>query len=175
MPKFYFVRHGEPDFSEANTGIYQEFGFNMATLSKKGIEQIKETAKDPRLKTAKLIIASPYGRALHSAAIISKELGLDIAVESGLHEWVADGTFESYLSDEEAGKSYKEFTEHKGIKDATCKYKWESAEDIAARVNKVLDKYSDLDEAIVVCHGTLMQYFLGIPHPDKGQIAEHVR
>lgn len=36
MAKYYFVRHGEADFTEANTKIYQGWGFNMLTLSRKG-------------------------------------------------------------------------------------------------------------------------------------------
>ncbi len=38
------------------------------------------------------------------------------------------------------------------------------------RVTKVLDKYKDYHAVIVVCHGTLMQYVLGIEHPENGQI-----
>ena len=32
---FYFVRHGEPDYSERNTKIYQGFGAHLAGLSEK--------------------------------------------------------------------------------------------------------------------------------------------
>ena len=80
MAKFYFVRHGEADVSDANKKIYQDWGFNMLTLSEKGIAQIKNSAKDERLKGADIIITSPCGRALHTAAILSKELGVDIKV-----------------------------------------------------------------------------------------------
>ena len=46
----------------------------------------------------------------------------------------------------------------------------ESAKQMKKRVMKVLNKYKDFDSVIVVCHGTLMQYVLGIPHPENGQI-----
>ena len=36
------------------------------------------TAKDYRLKDCEIIVSSPYTRALQSAAIISKELSIDI-------------------------------------------------------------------------------------------------
>ena len=36
MTTFYFIRHGQADFSEANTKIYKENGFNMFTLSEEG-------------------------------------------------------------------------------------------------------------------------------------------
>ncbi len=39
-----------------------------------------------------------------------------------------------------------------------------------ARVFAVLDKYRDRRCVIAVCHGTLMEYVLDIPHPSNGQI-----
>ncbi|MDE6839237.1 MAG: hypothetical protein K2P49_00050 [Oscillospiraceae bacterium] len=38
------------------------------------------------------------------------------------------------------------------------------------RVFAVLEKYTGCRCVIVVCHGTLMQYVLDIPHPSNGQI-----
>ena len=61
---FYFVRHGEPDYSERNTKIYQGFGAHLAGLSEKGIRQIKKTAGDPRLKNADIILSSPLRKGL---------------------------------------------------------------------------------------------------------------
>ena len=78
MTTFYFVRHGHMDTSMAGKKFYKDFSYNMMTLSEKGIGQIKETAKDVRLANAELIIASPFGRTLHSAAILSKELNIDM-------------------------------------------------------------------------------------------------
>ena len=98
--KIYLVRHGKTDYSEKNTKIYQGFGVNLAPLSASGIAQIQKTAKDPRLKKARLIVSSPYTRALQTAAILSKELGLDIAVETDLHEWIADKRYQS-ISEED--------------------------------------------------------------------------
>ena len=49
MTTFYFVRHGQMDTSMAGNKFYKGFSYNMMTLSEKGINQIKETAKDARL------------------------------------------------------------------------------------------------------------------------------
>lgn len=57
----------------------------------------------------------PFGRALHSAAILSEKLQLDIKVETDLHEWQANIQTFDYLSDEEAEMNYKELTRHRGI------------------------------------------------------------
>ena len=68
MAIFYFVRHGQMDMSMAGEKFYKGFAVNMMTLSEKGVNQILETAKDERLANAELIITSPFGRTLHSAA-----------------------------------------------------------------------------------------------------------
>ena len=90
---FYFVRHGETDYTERGTKIYQGHGTNLAPLSETGIGQIKKAAKDIRLQEANLILCSSYTRAVQSAAILSKELGLEIRIETDLHEWVANDLY----------------------------------------------------------------------------------
>ena len=55
---FYFIRHGQTDYSERNTKIYQGFGVNLSRLSPTGIQQIKEAARDKRLKDADIILSS---------------------------------------------------------------------------------------------------------------------
>ena len=57
---FYFVRHGETDYTERGTKIYQGHGTNLAPLSETGIGQIKKAAKDNRLQEANLILCSSY-------------------------------------------------------------------------------------------------------------------
>lgn len=170
MTTFYFIRHGQMDTSMAGEKFYKGFSYNMMTLSEKGMKQIREAAKDVRLAGAELIIASPYGRTMHSAAILSKELNLEIKVETDLHEWLADAVTYEYLPDELAEESYKALTENEGRHPAGKICSWESAEQMKKRVRKVLDKYTNYNSVIVVCHGTLMQYVLGMPHPENGQI-----
>ena len=57
-------------------------------------------AVDARLKTAELIVSSPYTRALQTAAIISRETGLKICIEVDLHEWETDKTNQYTTSEE---------------------------------------------------------------------------
>ncbi|MBO5489075.1 MAG: histidine phosphatase family protein [Eubacterium sp.] len=172
MSTFYFIRHGQMDTSMAGKKFYKGFSYNMMTLSEKGIQQIHDTAKDERLSGADLIIASPFGRTMHSAAILSKELNVEMKVETDLHEWLADGVNYEFLSDEEAGKFYQCLTENKGRHPQGEMCVWESAEQMKVRVMNVLKRYTRYPSVIVVCHGTLMQYVLGIEHPQNGQIEE---
>ncbi len=174
MTTFYFIRHGQTDLSQGNTKFYRGRGSHLLTLSKRGIEQIKSAAHDDRLKAAELIITSPFGRALHSAAILSKELGLELRVETDLHEWASDTAEFSYLPQEEADRRFQKLLDNNGKHPAGEAPGWESAGQMKERVFAVLEKYRDYRCVIVCCHGVLMQYVLGIPHPANGQIEKFV-
>ncbi len=167
----YLVRHGKTDYSLQNTKIYQGYGVNLSPLSKEGIEQIHITSKDPRLKDADLILSSPYTRALQTAAIISKAIGVDIAVETDLHEWIANRNY-IYEDDETAVRAYSEYTKNCGEYSNNSKWNWETSSDIRARVIPVLQKYKHLDKVVVACHGTLIQAITGGHLPKNGEIVE---
>lgn len=172
MAEFYFIRHGEPDNSEKNTKIYQGFGVNFAPLTRLGIAQIKEASKDPRLADADLIICSPYTRALQTAAVLSKELGTDILVETDLHEWVANKNY-VYEDNDTAEISYRDFIENEGIYPGGEERIWESVASMRARVSRVLEKYKKYHKVIVACHGMLIQAATGGAHPAHGEIVKY--
>ena len=168
---FYLVRHGEPDYSEIDTKVYRNFGAHMCPLTDKGRDQIKSTAKDPRLQGVSLILSSPFGRALQTAAILSKELGIDIIVETDLHEWLANKHY-IYESYDVAVKNLKEFDDHNGSYPDGMEKDWETFEIMKNRAIRVLEKYKDYDNVIVACHGRLMQAITGLHHPEHGEIFE---
>ena len=168
---FYLVRHGEPDYSEINTKIYTGFGSNMCPLTEKGRNQIKDTAQDPRLHNADIIITSPYTRALQTAAILSKELGLDILVETDLHEWLANKNY-IHENDDIADENYNQFHYNKGCYPAGEEKDWETFEMMKNRAVAVLEKYKDYKNVIVTCHGMLIEAISGMHHPKHGEIIE---
>ena len=168
---FYFVRHGKSDYSLQNTKIYQNFGVNLSPLSQQGVFQIKETSKDNRLFDADIIITSPYTRAVQTAAILSKELGIDIAVETDLHEWIANKNY-IYETDENAWVAYYAYAANKGEYPQGTEKNWETAEMIRKRVFAVLEKYKHYKKVIVTAHGMLIQAVTGSHHPKNGEIIE---
>ena len=168
---FYLVRHGEPDYSEINTKIYRDFGTHLCPLTSRGCEQIKNTAKDSRLKNAELIITSPYVRALQTAAILSKELGVEIVVETDLHEWLANKYY-IFENEEVAKENIAEFDALNGNYPVGLEKNWETFEMMRTRALKVLEKYKGYSHVIVTCHGRLMQAITGCHHPEYGEVFE---
>lgn len=171
MAIFYLIRHGEANYAEKNTKIYQGFGENLAPLTEKGVLQIKESAKDKRLTEANLILSSPYTRALQSAAILSKEIQQDIIVETDLHEWVANKNY-CFEQDEIAAGNYKEFKACAGIYPADQPRDWEDYEGLQKRVLAVLERYKQYEKVVVVCHGTIIQSLTHGYRTQNGEIVE---
>ena len=168
MALFYLIRHGEPDYSVCDERGYIGHGRDLAPLSKRGISQVLKTASDPRLKSADIILSSPYTRALQTAAIISKETNIHIVVEMDLHEWIPDLTFQ-YSKLEELLESARDFNRHKGIYPNGETRKWESLDSMRNRVRKVLDKYAHYNIVIMVCHEMLIKTLV---HREKINYAE---
>ena len=157
---FYLVRHGKTDYSEKNTKIYQGFGVNLSPLSKKGIEDAKKAAGDKCLKKVKLILSSPYTRALQTAAILSRKTGAKIIVETDLHEWLADKDY-SYVDDEKAEKRYNSYIAHHGVYPEGKEKKWEDRASLKKRLDGVLSRYQEEGDVAVVCHGMIIEAATG--------------
>jgi len=108
------VRHGEADYSEVDDKGYLGFGRDLAPLTTKGVEQANAVSQDNLLANADVIISSPYTRALHTAAIISKNLNLSLMVDLGFHERLPD-TKNELQTREDFQNSFKEYDFFKGI------------------------------------------------------------
>lgn len=171
MAIFYLVRHGEADYSEMLEKGFYGFGRSFAPLSPKGISQAETTASDERLKTAQLIVASPYTRALQTAAIISRETGLKICVEVDLHEWEPDKT-NQYTTSEEAFMLTREFNLHKGVYPEGQRMRWETLDEVRQRIRKVADKYADYEKVIFVGHGMAFRTLTYIEQMKPAEIVE---
>jgi len=168
MALFYLIRHGEPDYSVCDERGYIGHGRDLAPLSKRGISQVLKTASDPRLKSADIILSSPYTRALQTAAIISKETNIDIVIEMDLHEWIPDLTFQ-YSRFEDCLELIKDFNKHQGKYPKDETRKWETLESLRNRVRKVADKYANYNKVIMVCHEMVIK---SLVYKDKVEYAE---
>lgn len=171
MAIFYLVRHGEADYSEMLEKGFYGFGRSFAPLSVRGIEQAERTAVDNRLKSAELIVSSPYTRALQTAAIISRETGLKLCVEVDLHEWEPDKT-NQYTTSEESFALSHEFNLYKGKYPEGKQMRWETLDEVRKRVRRVADKYANYDKVILVGHGMAFRTLTYIEQMKPAEIVE---
>lgn len=171
MAQFYLVRHGEPDYSQCDKRGYIGHGRDLAPLSNEGISQALTTAMDSRLKSADIIVSSPYTRALQTAAIISQKTNIDITVEMDLHEWMPDLNFK-YRSFEECLELIKDFNCHKGIYPGEETKRWEDLNSLRNRVKKVADKYAHCNKVIMVCHTMVIRTLVYAERIAPGEIIE---
>lgn len=154
------VRHGEPDYTPCEERGYIGHGMDLAPLTEAGRAQAEEAAKDSRLDGAEFILASPYTRAMQTAAIIARRRDLDIRVEVDLHEWMPDLTFQ-YRSWEESGELYDDFCKHRGVYPDDQTRNWESMEMMKTRLARCLDRYAGYNKLIAVCHGAVIGRLVG--------------
>ena len=154
MAKFILIRHAEPRYDEVDARGYFGMGHDLGRLTKAGELQAEERGQDKSLLGADIIIASPYTRALQTAATISRITGIPLTVENDLHEWMPDTTHKFQIDD--FSKLYYEYRDSKGVRTKDTIYNWESYEALKNRLYGVLDKYKHLNKVIVVCHGLIM-------------------
>ncbi len=160
--KIIFIRHGEPDKNAVDIRGFIGQGRDLAPLTKLGVEQAKAASVNPKLAGGQVIISSPYTRALQTAAIISKNTGLDIKIDMDVYEFLSDKTYQ-VNGEEENHNLHLEFIANKGEYPEGETRKWESITEIIARVKPVMDKYVDMgyEKIIVVTHGGIMRRFVG--------------
>ena len=168
--KILFVRHGEPDYSYVRKRGFRAHGLDLAPLVPEGISQIEKTSQDERLKSASLILSSPYTRALQTASILSRNLNLGIQVEVDLHEWLPDKTF-TYQTRAELDYSLMDFYLNKGEEVETKKVEWESVREVQNRVRGVLNRYHSQSETLIVaCHAMVIKSVVYKRKIDYGEI-----
>lgn len=157
------IRHGEPDYAPCDSRGFIGQGRGLAPLTPAGRACAEAYAKDPALSGCERLVSSPYTRALETAAVFSRVLGLAIDVEVDLHEWLVDKAFQDSTS-EESETAALEFERYGGRYPADGILRtWETAAEIVARVVPVFDKYLDMGcrKIAVVSHGMVMRRFTG--------------
>ncbi len=171
MSTIYLVRHGEADYSGLLEHHFFGFGRDFAPLSEKGIEQAEEAAQDQRIKSADIIISSPYTRALQTAQIISKNTGITVKVELGLHEWIPDLS-NQYTTSAEAFRLAEEFVNFKGVYPPGMNKQWETLDHMRRRMKNVADKYTEHATIILVGHGMALRTIAYIEQMNPAEIIE---
>ena len=171
--KIYMIRHGKADYSYGDLHNFIGHGHDLAKLDDNYIEDVIKTAKDKRLKEAKLIVSSPYTRALQTAAIISKETNLDIEIEADLREWEPDTTYQ--YKAKEAKTFYKDYVSNNGIHPSNRSVSWESRDHLKKRIESVIEKYKNYKCVIFVFHQIAIKSIVNIDEVKPAEIIEYNR
>lgn len=171
--KIVFIRHGEPNKAEVDRRGFIGQGRDLAPLSELGVRQAEDASLSPLLNECQVIVSSPYTRALQTAAIISKNTGLDIKVEVDIHEFIPDKTFQ-LRGEEESKLLHKDFMHCLGEYPEGDVRRWETITEIINRSKPVFDKYVDLDyqRIIVVAHGGVIRRYTGVASIGHCEICE---
>ena len=173
MAVFYLVRHGEAVYDHMLENGFWGFGRDFAPLSQKGREQAEIAAKDIRLKTADIIVSSPYTRAMQTAQIISRETGICVDVDIDLHEWIPDQD-NLYKTSEESFSFAHDFTKFNGEYPLGEKFRWETLSHMRQRMKRVANRYSDYNKVIFVGHGMAFRCLTYIEEMRPAEIIEFV-
>jgi broad specificity phosphatase PhoE len=159
MLKIVFMRHSEHDYSFVTERKYIGHGLDLAQLTENGIQIAENVSFDNRLNGAEIIVSSPHTRALQTAAILSKNMQLNIKVELDLHEWMPDLSFK-FSSKEEASKADRLCLEYKGVCPDNSEIRFENLENVFNRAKKALLRYGEYKKIIVVTHLIVMRRFI---------------
>lgn len=171
MAHVVFVRHAQPDWPFADAHGLKGSARDLVGLTVHGVSQAEATAGDARLEGAALILSSPYTRALHTAAVISRVRQTLVLVEYDLREWVPDATREcdSFAAIRALAE---DFRLHMGEYPDGETRVWETRSSLRARVRGVLGRYADYGKLIVVSHEMAIGSLTGVDDIDFAGIVE---
>ena len=163
MALFYLIRHGETNWAINEKYLLRGEYRDLPPLTSTGIQQVKDLSNEARLKEAEFILSSPYTRTLQTAAILSKNLNLDISVELNLREWQPDLNLEiSNLI--QLQDAIDDYVRENGKYPSGITKTWEEKSALKERVEGVLKKYSDYGYVIVVTHEQVIKSLVNDHH-----------
>lgn len=156
MTTFLLVRHAEADYSGPMKWGVAGWGGDIAPLTQKGIEQVKERGPELSGFRPDIILCSSMSRAVQTVLLLREYMNdVPVSVEFDLHEWVPDRLFKWQTLDDvmaamnEMKKSGCEWPDGK-------EKRWESFSMVRKRVMNVLKKYTAYERVFVLCHAVLI-------------------
>jgi len=173
MTLFYLIRHGEAAWAAMRARGARGRDFNFVELTPAGVAQVEALVDDPRLKSAEAILASPYTRALQSAAILSRLLNLPLHIEYDLHEWLYDRDPYAPFVPDEVERRRQHFYASDRYAPSDQQLAWETAFEVRARVKAVLRAYAHCSTAIVLGHVGVIFSLTGHAKVGLGEVVEY--
>lgn len=161
---FWLIRHAEPDLNLKQI-YFPRFEGNrhdFMPLSPKGKEETRKLAEKLRNLEISFIISSPYTRCLETAAILSKELFVDLQVEMDLHEWMPVKNRNSIVDYNLVAEKHREFEQHMESFVLPIDRTWESIREVKDRIVRVMNHYHSGKNILVVTHDGVIRILLNL-------------
>jgi len=162
--KVIFVRHSKADYSACFERGFIGYGLDLAELTDEGIQIAQNVCNNPIFEGAEIIVSSPFTRALHTAAILSRKLNLDLITELDFREHTLDTT-QQVGTTEELKALWADSDLHHGKYPSDVAERWEEREALRKRAFDALAKYKEHKKIIVVTHGMFIHMVTGADNP----------
>jgi len=172
MEPVYLLRHGEADYGLIRDRNWPGATADLAPLTALGIRQAAQAARQLAALGATQIVSSPMTRALQTAAIVASSLGIPVAVEFDLREWLPDDTF-SWRSHADVVAAVDDLDRCGGEWPAGQRRRWEPLSLVRERAMAALARSAaQLDDGAVlvaVCHEMVIRAVTGERHTRTGE------
>jgi len=168
------MRHADADYTGPAERNTSGWGFDLAPLSDKGVDQTKKSIHQIKKISPEIVICSSTARALETTMHIISEFNLPFKVEFDIHEWVPDLNFQ-WKGIEDVLRIERDFNSKDGLHTPSEAENWESFPMMRERMNNALDKYNKYSKILVVCHSMVIRSLTGKKEIGNTEIIEYVR
>lgn len=159
----FLMRHGETDWPRVNERGWVGLANDFAPLTERGREQAAIAARRVSEFGPTMLLTSPMTRAMETAAIVGRRVGLDPVVEMDLREWLPDKAM-AWSSWEDVQQAYKAMVESADAAPAPTMRRWETTSEVRRRGLEALRPYFASDGSVVaVCHEVIIHAITGCP------------
>lgn len=157
------MRHAETDWQRVNDRGWVGLANDFAPLTERGRRQAEEASRSLAHARPAVLLTSPMTRALETAAIIGRRLGLDPIVEMDLREWLPDRRLR-WSSLVEVQRAYAAMLADAG-EPGDGLPDWETMREVRDRGLEALRPYvAGKGHVLAVCHEVIIQALTGHPH-----------
>lgn len=168
------MRHGEADWRRVNERAWVGLANDFAPLTERGREQAANAVRRVAELAPTMLLTSPMTRAMETAAILGRRLGLDPVVEMDLREWLPDRAM-AWSSLEEVHEAYRAMVESADAAPAAIMPRWETMSELRQRGLKALRPYFASGRPVVaVCHEVIIHAITGCPRTAYCEVREGV-
>jgi broad specificity phosphatase PhoE len=155
------MRHAETDWQQVNERGWVGLANDFARLTERGRQQAADAARRVAELGPAMLVTSPMTRAMETAAIVGRRIGLDPVVEIDLREWLPDRNM-AWSSPEEVQAAYRAMIDSTGAVPAVTAPRWETMSELRRRGLDALRPYVASGRPVVaVCHAVIIHAITG--------------